>query len=303
MYPPRMKDVSHKPVTTRKAVAEAFIFTSWVRESPKGSVECTAAVCATAAAKETSRLLPLCHPIFTDSVEVDVEYEQAAGGFRVTARVISRAPTGPEMEALHACSAAALCIYDMLKGVAPAMNVQGPWLRHKSGGGSGTKDIPPPRPRFGRVVSINLAAKKGDPKQAVRRAVFIRGEGMEGDAHRGTKRQISMLDVESISLIENELGEPLPPGAFGENITYWGPPLYRYPVGTRVRTGDVLLEISAIGKECHSGCSIERRVGRCVMPHRGVFLHVLEGGVVESGDRIFVLEPPADATGEDRGEP
>ena len=79
-------------------------------------------------------------------------------------------------------------------------------------------------------------------------------------------------------------------GAIGENLLVGGIDCARLPIGTRLRCGDVLLEVTQIGKECHSGCAIAKRVGYCIMPHKGIFARFLTGGDIREGDEIMTVE-------------
>ena len=112
---------------------------------------------------------------------------------------------------------------------------------------------------------------------------------MEGDAHAGTDREVSLLAQESIAKMLDQ-GITVGPGDFAENLTTSGIELHSLPVGTRLRVGaTALLEITQIGKTCHSDCEIRRLTGRCVMPTEGVFARVLVSGEVKPGDEVAVL--------------
>lgn len=119
---------------------------------------------------------------------------------------------------------------------------------------------------------------------------LVASYGLEGDAHAGPwHRQISLLSTESINQARERMGE-LGPGDFAENLTTEGIDLLSLPVGTRLRTGQgVLLEITQIGKKCHSKCAIYQRTGDCIMPREGLFAAVLHGGPVAAGDDIEVV--------------
>ncbi len=141
-----------------------------------------------------------------------------------------------------------------------------------------------------RVVAINISEKKKTPKKSIPEGNLIKDFGFEGDAHAGKwHRQVSLLGVESIEKAKAGPTNGLCHGVFAENITTEGITLYTLPVGTRLRIGDCLLEISQIGKECHEGCQISKLVGQCVMPREGVFAVVLKGGTVSEGDAIDIL--------------
>jgi len=111
-----------------------------------------------------------------------------------------------------------------------------------------------------------------------------------GDAHSGAwHRQLSLLALESIQKMR-ERGLEVNPGDFAENITTEGLSLHTLPVGTRLRLGRVEVEVTQIGKECHSGCAIRQQTGDCVMPREGIFVRVLNPGVVKPGDPVSLLE-------------
>ncbi len=142
----------------------------------------------------------------------------------------------------------------------------------------------------GKVLSVNISEKKGTPKTGVDPGVLIENFGFEGDAHAGKwRRQVSLLAAESIEKAKNGPTNGLCHGVFAENITTEGIELYTLPVGTRLKVGEGVLEISQIGKECHAGCAISKLVGQCVMPREGVFAIVIKGGKVYAGDTIEVM--------------
>ena len=139
----------------------------------------------------------------------------------------------------------------------------------------------------GKVVAINISEKKGTPKKTIEEGKLIEDFGFEGDAHAGKwHRQVSLLGVESIEKAKLGPTNGLCHGVFAENITTEGITLYTLPVGTKLRVGECLLEISQIGKECHEGCAVSKLVGQCVMPREGVFARVVKGGVVRAGDAV-----------------
>ena len=159
---PRMVDVSEKPSTLRRAVAEAFVTLSAETLSmvidgggPKGDVLGVAELAGVMGAKRTSDLIPLCHPLPLTDLVVSITPERAAGGLRIRAEAATVGPTGVEMEALTAASVAALTIYDMVKGVERGVEIQGIRLVSKTGGKSGewrrdaepmARQPEPPRP-------------------------------------------------------------------------------------------------------------------------------------------------------------
>ena len=143
----------------------------------------------------------------------------------------------------------------------------------------------------GKVIAVCTSEKKGTAKTEVPFITLVPDLGIEGDAHAGRwHRQVSLLGLEKIEAFR-EKGADVAFGAFGENIITEGFDLRTLPVGTRFRIGTVLLELTQIGKECHSHCAIFHQVGDCIMPREGVFAVVLEGGRVKAGDEISTIAP------------
>ena len=144
-----------------------------------------------------------------------------------------------------------------------------------------------------KVVSCNISEKKGEIKHAVDSVVLIEDFGIEGDAHaeKGSKRQISLLGRESIKKMEDLGVKGLCFGKFAENLTTEGIELYTLPVGTQLKIGETIHEVTQIGMKCHAevGCEVARTVGMCIMPKEGIFTKVIRGGVVKVGDEITVL--------------
>lgn len=145
--------------------------------------------------------------------------------------------------------------------------------------------------KVGRVLDINISDRKGIVKEPIEKGIFIEDYGLEGDAHAGKwHRQVSLLGIESYRKMK-EIGiKDLSHGDFAENITTEGIILYELPVGTRLKIGETIQEVTQIGKECHTGCAISQQVGKCIMPREGIFTRVVKGGVVRPGDIIEVLE-------------
>ena len=143
----------------------------------------------------------------------------------------------------------------------------------------------------GRVVAISISKKKGIPKTNVQSAKLIENFGIEGDVHAGNwHRQISFLAIESIDRMRAKGLPKLRPGAFAENITTEFLTLPEIEVGTRIKIGKKTeLEITQIGKECHSKCAIFFKVGDCVMPREGIFAKVIRGGEIFVGDAIEII--------------
>ncbi|MBC7265766.1 MAG: MOSC domain-containing protein [Coriobacteriia bacterium] len=141
----------------------------------------------------------------------------------------------------------------------------------------------------GRVVSVNLSERKTVRKTRGSEGVLVEGHGFEGDAHAGDwHRQVSLLARESIDTMVAK-GLAVDAGDFAENITTEGLDLVSLPVGTVLRVGDeAVLEVSQIGKVCHTKCAIYYQAGDCVMPREGIFAVVRRGGRVRAGDSIVV---------------
>lgn len=143
----------------------------------------------------------------------------------------------------------------------------------------------------GAVVSVNIADRKGVRKTPTESVNLIFDRGVDGDAHAGDwHRQVSLLAQESVDKMV-EKGLDVTAGDFGENLTTKGLDLPALPVGTKITIGDdVLLEISQIGKVCHTRCAIYYQAGDCVMPKEGIFGVVLEPGQIKPGDEVVVVE-------------
>lgn len=141
-----------------------------------------------------------------------------------------------------------------------------------------------------KVIAVCKSKKKGTRKKAATQGTLKEDYGLLGDAHADccTHRQVSLLAMESMDKMRR-LGFEVGPGDFAENITTQGVELVSLPVGTRISIGkDVLLEVTQIGKECHSGCVIYREIGKCIMPKEGIFARVVQGGCVRDGDDIRI---------------
>ncbi len=149
--------------------------------------------------------------------------------------------------------------------------------------------------RLGKVVSVNISPEKGVRKVNVVQSCLLPEFGLKDDAHAGKwHRQVSLLALESINKMVR-LGLQVGPGDFAENITTQGLDLLKLPVGTRFRIGEnSLLEVTQIGKVCHTRCAIYYQAGDCVMPKEGIFARVLEGGEIKVGDEIHVLRGDSD---------
>ncbi len=141
----------------------------------------------------------------------------------------------------------------------------------------------------GIIAAVCKSKNKGTPKKDVGTGVLEVGFGLSGDAHGGDwHRQVSLLSVEQIQTMKDK-GLEVGPGAFAENFTTEGFDLDSVEVGDRLRLGNTaLVEITQIGKECHTRCAIYHKVGECIMPEQGVFAKVIEGGPVSVGDAVSI---------------
>ena len=143
-----------------------------------------------------------------------------------------------------------------------------------------------------KIVSVNISDKKGVRKKPVDSVVIKENYGIETDAHASEKwhRQISLLALESIEKMQ-AMGLKVGPGDFAENITTQGIDLPVLPIGTKMAIGDeVEVEVSQIGKVCHTHCAIYHQAGDCVMPKEGIFVKVLKGGSIKKGDGIKIIK-------------
>ena len=149
---------------------------------------------------------------------------------------------------------------------------------------------------MGVIKGICISEYKGTQKHEVLEAELVCDWGIKGDAHAGKwHRQVSLLGFEQIEDFRAR-GADVAFGAFGENLIVEGFHLRELPIGTIFQIGDVVLEMTQIGKECHSHCEIYKKMGDCIMPREGVFAKVLNGGMIKKGDEIFIK--PIDIVGE-----
>ncbi len=140
----------------------------------------------------------------------------------------------------------------------------------------------------GTILAVCISEKKGTRKHMVPSAVLAENYGIIGDAHAGTwHRQVSLLAEESVDTMRKS-GIELNAGDFAENILTQGIEWKRLPIGTRIKIGEAELEVTQIGKECHTDCGIRRLTGKCVMPTDGVFAKVICGGTIRPGDLIEI---------------
>ena len=143
---------------------------------------------------------------------------------------------------------------------------------------------------MGKVIAVCTSEKKGTQKTSVPEIDVRKDWGIQGDAHAVKwHRQESLLSYEKIEAFRAR-GAEIEDGAFGENIIVQGIDFATLPVGTKFACNDVVLELTQIGKECHSGCAIFKKMGECIMPKQGVFTKVLHGGIIRPGDELTILE-------------
>lgn len=141
---------------------------------------------------------------------------------------------------------------------------------------------------MGKVIAVCISEKKGTQKRNVHEAEFVEEWGIQGDAHAGKwHRQVSLLSHDKIEAFRAK-GAEVADGAFGENLVVEGIDFSSLPVGTVFQCNDVVLELTQIGKECHHGCEIFKKMGDCIMPREGVFARVLHGGIIRGGDELFI---------------
>lgn len=143
---------------------------------------------------------------------------------------------------------------------------------------------------MGIVKAVCISTAKGTPKTEVPEAELIEDWGLKDDAHAGKwHRQVSLLSYEQIEAFRAR-GAEVAFGAFGENLVIEGYDFKMLPVGSRFRCGEVLLEMTQIGKECHNGCAIFQKMGDCIMPREGVFCVVKRGGIIRPGDAFTLIQ-------------
>jgi MOSC domain-containing protein YiiM len=138
----------------------------------------------------------------------------------------------------------------------------------------------------GKIIAVCTSPEKGMIKHDVREGLLLEELGIEGDAHAGfMHRQVSLIAVEDIRTMMEKLPD-LVPGSFAENLTTEGFDLSALKVGDRLKVGETILEVSQIGKECHTKCEVFRKTGDCIMPKKGIFTRVIKGGKVKTGDTV-----------------
>ena len=142
----------------------------------------------------------------------------------------------------------------------------------------------------GKIISINISKRKGTRKENVGEAFCVEDYGLEGDAHAGNGiRQVSLLSVDSIEKMRQK-GLSVNAGDFAENITVDGLNLLSFLIGQKFKAGEAVLELSQIGKECHTKCAIYYKAGDCVMPKEGIFAKVIKSGWIKVGDKLEAID-------------
>jgi MOSC domain-containing protein YiiM len=144
---------------------------------------------------------------------------------------------------------------------------------------------------MGTITAVCISAKKGVAKRPVPLGKLIPEHGLEKDAHAGSwHRQVSLLSLERIEAFKKR-GAPVNFGDFGENLVVSGIDFAALPVGTLLSVHEAVLEITQIGKECHTHCAIRQSMGECIMPTQGVFARVVRGGEIKPGDAMSIKMP------------
>lgn len=139
-----------------------------------------------------------------------------------------------------------------------------------------------------KVLAVNISERKGVPKKPIKNGYFEVNHGLLDDAHAGNwHRQVSLLGQESIDKLKDKLNN-LGVGAFAENLTTEGIILHELPIGTTLIIGETEMEVTQIGKKCHTACEIRSLVGDCVMPREGIFTKVVKSGWIKAGDKIEI---------------
>jgi cyclic pyranopterin phosphate synthase len=278
-----MVDISNKEIVHREAAASGAVFMQKQtieliknNQVKKGDVLSTARIAAISGAKKTFDLIPLCHNIPIDKIHVSFDIQD--DHILIKSRAVCDAKTGIEMEALTAVSIAALTIYDMCKAVDKTMTITNIKLEEKRK----NQKIP-----F-KIESVNISEKKGVQKHPVEAVELIEQHGIKDDAHAGNwHRQVSFLAGEAVDTMRAKAGTfEIKNGDFGENIVTRGMDWTKAKIGEKIIIGkeEIQLQVTQIGKECHSHCAIYEAVGECIMPTMGIFAKVLKGGTIHVGD-------------------
>lgn len=233
----------------------------------KGNVLTTAKIAGIMSAKNTSGIIPLCHNIPIELIDIDFKLNDSS--LEIFSNVESFTKTGVEMEALTAVSVAALTIYDMCKSADKNIVISEIKLLEKL------------KLKKFKITSLNISKEKGVSKIPVNKILVKENFGIEGDAHASfdTDRQISLLDIHDMKL-SNEDGLLFKAGDFAENITTDGINFDEIKIGTKLFLGDVVAEVTQKSKKCHTGCNIQKMTGVCAMQKMGIFAKILKSGEV-----------------------
>jgi MOSC domain-containing protein YiiM len=141
-----------------------------------------------------------------------------------------------------------------------------------------------------KVLAVCISENKGERKTPADKVELRENHGIVGDAHAGDwHRQVSLLAQESIDKMR-ALGLDVDKGDFAENLTTEGINLTELPIGARLKVSDCILEVTQIGKECHTRCAIYHQAGDCVMPKEGIFAKVITGGTISPDDQMEEID-------------
>jgi len=302
LSPVRMIDVTMKAETEREAIAKGRISMSAATlelirggKMMKGDILAVSETAGILAAKETPRLIPLCHPLLLTNISIEFYLPSGGNFIEITASTKGTGKTGFEMEALIAVAVSALNIYDMCKAIDKDMGIGQIRLIRKSGGKSGTyiADVEKAQHgRHGKLVAVCISSE-ADSKIPVEKAVLRKGHGLVGDMHAGSSRQVSLLAKETINKMLAAVSSINPermktqnieiqPGDSAENLLIEGIDLISLPLGTRIHLGNkAIVEVSQIGKVFH-------KPGFYLLPLEGLFADVIKGGVVKAGDDVVI---------------
>jgi cyclic pyranopterin monophosphate synthase len=303
--PVQMIDVTAKKETVREAVAKGRIEMNTATlerirqgEIIKGDVLAVAQTAGILAAKDTQRLIPLCHPLLLTNIWIEFYLPPDGNFIEITAIAKGIGKTGFEMEAFVAVAVSALNIYDMCKAIDKSMRITDIRLLKKSGGKSGTYVASGDKEkivnRCGKIVAVCIGTGK-DKKEQVSEAVLQEGYGVVGDVHAGSSRQVSLLAQETIDKMIMALSSINPqrmkaqnirinPGDSAENLLTKDIDLISLPVGTIIHIGnEAIIRVSQLGKEYH-------KPGYYLIPLEGIFASVIKGGIIKPGDDVIVQD-------------
>lgn len=296
----RMVDVSEKQETARIARAQAVVrmqpqTLTAIKEGAvsKGDVLAVAQVAGIMGAKQTSDLIPMCHPLMLSGVDIEFIYDEPLSSLVIRSEVKTTGKTGVEMEAITAVTVAALTVYDMCKAIDRWMEITEICLLEKSGGKSGhlqrERESKSPA-TAGRLYSVCISPERGQLKFEVPEATVITGYGIENDGHAGDwGRQVTCLSWESVLRVNQEKNLNMGPGQYAENLLIEGIDLSKVGIGGRLRIGrDTILEVTQVGKEDHPSV-VTRTFGVSLLPLEGLFCKVINGGKIKKGDVVEVI--------------